>query len=86
MVTTLGTKGSVLIGRTSSQKATKQAPDKDAAAEEVTEEAVLEDLLTSMLADVASSDSDDTGNSDSSLFLGCTARDGTQIKQAPDRA
>jgi len=65
MVTTLGKKGSVLLERCSDQPAS--------------DEAILHELLDTMLEEVNSSKS--SGNSNgSSTSLGCTANGSTQIK------
>lgn len=70
MITTLGKKGSLLIAPSASQTAAHKA-DQD-----TTQEAVLDNLLQSMLKGITGTD----GDGDSSRPLGCTARDGTHIK------
>ena len=72
MVTTLGKRGSILVERSDPREAFKEA----------TKEAVLEDLLTSMMKDVASSSNiaAGNGNGDGSSPLGCRAKSGVQIE------
>ena len=72
MITTLGKKGSLLIAPSASQTAAHKA-DQD-----TTQEAVLDNLLQSMLKGITGTDGD--GDGDSSRPLGCTVRDGTHIK------
>lgn len=68
MVTTLGKKGSVLLER---------CPDQAGQTE-----AVVNELLSTMLEEVHSSSSSNNGNG-SSYPLGCTSKNKTHIRQVP---